>query len=127
MVLDVPAAEADRVAGVRIRAAEPLVHPETFAPPSDAETIMCRCERVTRETVVEFIRTTGARDLNAVKAGLRSGMGPCGGKTCDELILRVFRELGTDVRSVTHATRRPFTQEVPITAFLTVDDGASGV
>jgi hypothetical protein len=54
-------------------------------------------------------------------------MGPCGGKTCDELILRVFRELGVDARTVTSPVRRPFTQEVPITAFLTVDDGASGV
>ena len=127
MVLEVPASEADQIAGVRIRPIEPLVHPEAVAPPEDAETILCRCERVTRETVVEFIRATGTRDLNAVKAGLRSGMGPCGGKTCDELILRVFRELGVDARTVTSPVRRPFTQEVPITAFLTVDDGASGV
>jgi NADPH-dependent 2,4-dienoyl-CoA reductase/sulfur reductase-like enzyme/ferredoxin len=127
MVLDVPGSEADLVAGVRIRPPEPMVHPAEVPPPNDAETIVCRCERVSRETVLEYLRTTGTRDLNAVKAGLRSGMGPCGGKTCDELILRIFRELGVEPRAVTPPVRRPFTQEVPITAFLTVDDGAARV
>jgi len=127
MVLDVPASEADRVAGVRIREPGPRVPPDVVAPPNDAETILCRCERVTRETVVAYVRATGTRDLNAVKAGLRSGMGPCGGKTCDELIQRVFREMGVDAGTLTHPVRRPFTQEVPIGAFLTVDDVASGV
>ena len=126
LVLEVPAAEADRVAGVRVRAPEALVRAEGVSAPSDAETILCRCERVTRETVTEFIRATGTRDLNAVKAGLRSGMGPCGGKTCDELILRVFREMGVEPRAVVHGTRRPFTQEVPIAAFLEVPDGGPG-
>ncbi|MGP8109997.1 MAG: 2Fe-2S iron-sulfur cluster-binding protein [Thermoplasmata archaeon] len=127
MVLEVPVAEADRVAGVRIRELEPLFHVYGVAPPNDAETVICRCERVSKETVADYIRATGTRDLNAVKAGLRSGMGPCGGKTCGELILRIFRELGVEPTAVTPAVHRPFTQEVPITAFLTVDDGASGV
>ncbi len=96
-------------------------------PTNDAETVMCRCERVTKAAVIEYLRATGTRDLNAVKAGLRSGMGPCGGKTCDELILRVFREMGVGARTVTPPVRRPFTQEVPIEAFLAVDHGASGV
>ncbi len=123
MVLDVPASEADRIAGVRIREPEPLVRAEGFATDGVAETILCRCERVTRETVIEYIQRTGTRDLNAVKAGLRSGMGPCGGKTCGELILRVFRELGVDPRNVTSPVHRPFAQEVPITAFVAVEDG----
>ncbi|MGA8542592.1 MAG: FAD-dependent oxidoreductase [Thermoplasmata archaeon] len=127
LVLEVAASEADRVAGVRIRAPEPLVHVEGIPPTNDAETVMCRCERVTKAAVIEYLRATGTRDLNAVKAGLRSGMGPCGGKTCDELILRVFREMGVGARTVTPPVRRPFTQEVPIEAFLAVDHGASGV
>jgi len=127
MVLEVPGPDADRVAGVRIRKPEPPVRAEPVVSTNDAETVVCRCERVTKETIADYIRTTGTRDLNAVKAALRSGMGPCGGKTCGELILRVFRELGVDVRTVTTPVHRPFTQEVPITAFLTVDDGAPGV
>ncbi len=127
MILDVPASEADRVAGVRMREPEPPARAENFVPVSDAETVVCRCERATKEAIVAYIQETGTRDLNAVKAGLRCGMGPCGGKTCGELILRVFREMGVDARTVTPPVHRPFTQEVPITAFLAVDDGASGV
>jgi sarcosine oxidase, subunit alpha len=118
LVLDVPSVEADRVAGIPVRVPEPPTPIVGAAIPSDREVILCRCERVTRESVIEYIRSTGTRDMNAVKAGLRSGMGPCGGKTCGELILRVFRELGIEPRSVTPAVRRPFAQEVPISAFL---------
>lgn len=127
MVLDVPASEADRVAGVRVRTVEPLVPATDLAPIDPGEAILCRCERVTRERVIHYILETGTRDVNAVKAGLRSGMGPCGGKTCEELILRVFRELGVDAKAVTVPVHRPFAQEVPITAFLKVDDASARV
>ncbi len=124
LVLDVPADEADRVAGVPIRSPEPPTPRENVRPPTDAEVVLCRCERVTKESVRDYIRATGTRDLNAVKAALRSGMGPCGGKTCGELILRVFRELGVDPAALTPAVRRPFTQEVPISAFVSEGDDA---
>jgi NADPH-dependent 2,4-dienoyl-CoA reductase/sulfur reductase-like enzyme/Pyruvate/2-oxoacid:ferredoxin oxidoreductase delta subunit len=127
MVLEVPGSDADRVAGVRIRVPEPLVRADEGPSASDADIVVCRCERVTKEAIVDYIRATGTRDVNAVKAALRSGMGPCGGKTCGELILRVFRELGVEARAVTPPVHRPFTQEVPITAFLAVDDGTTGV
>ena len=127
MVLEVPTAEADRVAGVRIREPEPLVRTEEVPSGSDAEAVICRCERVTKEMIADYIQTTGTRDVNAVKAALRTGMGPCGGKTCNDLTLRIFRELGVDARAVTPPVHRPFTQEVPIGAFLAVEDGASGV
>jgi len=127
MVLEVPMAEADRVAGVRLRDPEPLVPAGPLPPLSEGEAILCRCERVTKQQVVDYIRATGTRDINAVKAALRSGMGPCGGKTCGELVGRVFRELGIEARSVTPAVHRPFTQEVPITAFLDQADDAPRV
>ena len=127
MVLDVPAVDADRVAGVRVREAEPLAYPEKSEEVDPGTAIVCRCERVTREGIIEYIEATGVRDVNAVKAGLRSGMGPCGGKTCEELILRVFREIGIDPKTVVPPVHRPFAQEVPIAAFLKVDDGAARV
>jgi len=77
--------------------------------------------------IEEFIQGTGTRDLNAVKAALRSGMGPCGGKTCAELTIRIFRELGVDLKTVTPPVHRPFTQEVPMKAFLVESDGDSPV
>jgi len=127
VVLDVPSADADRVAGIRLRTPDPGRVPALAAPATDGEVVLCRCERVTREQIVEYVRATGARDLNAVKAALRCGMGPCGGRTCTELVLRAFRELGIDPRSVTPGVHRPFTHEVPVGAFLVADDGAGGV
>jgi len=120
MSLEVPFKDADLVAGVQIKKsidkktskkAKPI-------PIDDDEIIICRCERVTKKEIKEYIKKTGTRDINAVKAALRIGMGPCGGKTCTELAMRVFRELGIDLNKVTPPTERPFTQEVPLKAFL---------
>jgi NADPH-dependent 2,4-dienoyl-CoA reductase/sulfur reductase-like enzyme/ferredoxin len=118
VALEVPASEAELVAGIRIRDPTPRAPISDVRPAGDEELVLCRCERVTREMILDYIERTGTRDLNAVKAGLRCGMGPCGGKTCGELILRVFRELGIDPRSVAPPVLRPFTQEVPMRAFL---------
>ena len=127
VVLEVPAAQADQVAGIRVREPGPFVPPTTVPPTDDSEITICRCERVTKEMIADYIRTSGVRDFNAVKAALRCGMGPCGGRTCLELTARIFRELGIDPRSVSPPTRRPFTQEVPLAAFLVEEGGAGGV
>ena len=116
--LELPFKHADLVAGIRIR--EPLGK-KTSTPVKavdDAEVIVCRCERVTKKEIIDYIRKTGTRDINAVKAGLRVGMGPCGGKTCTNLIIRIFRELDIDLKDVEKPVERPFTQEIPMKAFL---------
>lgn len=120
--LELPFNEADNVAGIRIR--EPLGKETATAVKAvdDGEVIICRCERVTKKEIAEYIKKTGTRDINAVKAGLRVGMGPCGGKTCTELIMRIFRELGIDLKDVEPPVDRPFTQEIPIKAFLKEKD-----
>ena len=123
MVLEVPYVDAEKVAGVRVRTPETPSVPESVPPVTDDEVVVCRCERVTKEMIVEYLRDSGSRDFNAIKAALRSGMGPCGGKTCAELTLRLFRELGVDPKKVTPPVHRPFTQEVPMKAFLVEGDG----
>jgi hypothetical protein len=50
-------------------------------------------------------------------------MGACGGKTCTELILRLYREEGIDLDDVTLPTERPFVAEVPLSAFAGVKGG----
>ncbi|UCF49428.1 MAG: (2Fe-2S)-binding protein, partial [Thermoplasmatales archaeon] len=80
------------------------------------------CERITKKEIVEYIKKTGTRDANAIKAALRVGMGACGGKTCKELVMRIFRELGIDLKEIESFVERPFTQEVPMKAFLREDD-----
>ena len=48
-----------------------------------------------------------------------TGMGGCGGKTCTELILRLFRAEGVDLDEVTLPTIRPLVQEVHLGDFVT--------
>jgi thioredoxin reductase/NAD-dependent dihydropyrimidine dehydrogenase PreA subunit len=116
--LEVPAEAADMVAGLRMREPGEKKVPSAVKPVEDSEIVVCRCERVTRDMILDYIRATGTKDFNAVKAGLRCGMGPCNGKTCGEMIMRAFRDLGITVKEVEPGTMRPFTQEVPISAFL---------
>ncbi|MCK5247531.1 (2Fe-2S)-binding protein, partial [Candidatus Bipolaricaulota bacterium] len=84
---------AERIAGLRVQ--EPWIGdplPEAMQPLQD-EDIVCRCERVTAKEVRDVI-LNGCRDLNEIKTLTRAGMGACGGKTCQTLILRLFRECG---------------------------------
>jgi sarcosine oxidase subunit alpha len=116
--LEVPYKQVDLVAGIRIYTSPKK---KTASQPKEAideDTVICRCERVTKKEITDYIKKTGTRDINAVKAALRVGMGPCGGKTCTELILRIFKELGIKPNEVEPPVERPFTQEVPLKAFL---------
>ena len=78
--------------------------------------IVCRCERVRKSTIVEAIRS-GIRDINVLKAVARPSMGGCGGKTCTELVMRIFREEGVDPGAVSPGTIRPLVAEVPAVVF----------
>lgn len=75
-------------------------------------TIVCRCERVTAGEIRKLIRQ-GVRDLNQLKA-LRCGMGACGGKTCQSLILKLFRDEGVDLCDVAPFSQRPLVAEVDL-------------
>ena len=116
--LEVPYKDADKVAGIRIKNLNVKKKAKNVKKTDDDEIIICRCERVTKKEIVDYIKKTGTRDVNAVKAALRVGMGPCGGKTCTELIMRIFRELGIEIKDIEPHSIRPFTQEVPMKAFL---------
>jgi len=116
--LKVPYKEVDLVAGIQIK--EPITKKKSSKVKeiTDDEIIICRCERVTKKDLKDYIKKTGIRDVNAIKAALRVGSGSCGGKTCKELIMKIFRELGIDTKEVTPPVERPFDQEVPLKAFL---------
>lgn len=49
------------------------------------ETVVCRCEDVTRAEIETAI-AHGARDLNQLKAWTRCGMGPCQGRSCGDVV-----------------------------------------
>jgi len=117
-----PREYARRIAGMRVQepsVAEPL---ERYVERVADDEVICRCERVTAGQIRALIRS-GARDMNHIKAVTRAGMGACGGKTCTNLIKRLFREEGCPLEQVTENTRRPLFIEVPLGAFAGVVTG----
>lgn len=55
--------------------------------------IICRCEEVRRQQIVEAIKK-GCTDVNQVKKETRAGMGLCQGRTCQTLVKRLIAEEG---------------------------------
>ncbi|MDO9537751.1 MAG: (2Fe-2S)-binding protein, partial [Thermoplasmata archaeon] len=118
LMLEVPMADAEKVAGIRIYTAQTPTTGKPATIKDDNDTIVCRCERVTKGEIISYIKDHNTTDFNALKAGLRVGMGPCGGKTCTELVMRIFKQvLGKEAVIEPHV-ERPFTQEVPLSAFI---------
>ncbi len=115
LLVEIPNADKLEVAGFRIR--EPQLGDPVTESTGESDAAVCRCERVFKSEIVEAIRA-GVRDMNQLKAVVRSGMGGCGGKTCTELILRIFREEGVDPAEVTLPTVRPLVAEVHLGDFV---------
>jgi len=116
VAIEVPEEEAFDVAGFTMLEPEEAATERFEGEPVPDDTIVCRCERITAGEVRAEIRA-GVRDMNILKATIRTGMGACGGKTCTDLILRLYREEGIDPCDVTLPTSRPFVAEVPLKAF----------
>lgn len=73
----------------------------------DSETIMCRCEDVSRDRILECI-ADGYETLDEIKRVTRAGMGPCQGRTCRHLIaLELSRIYGVPMEDVLMTTFRP--------------------
>lgn len=122
-----PAEIAPRIAGIRVQEPWQAERAEAFVAPAVADDeIVCRCERVTAGELRTLIRG-GIRDMNHLKAATRCGMGACGGKTCPNLIKRIFREEGVPLDQVTDLTRRPLFMEVPLGAFAGVVAGEAPI
>ncbi len=118
--LKVPRGWARKVAGIRLpKRSEPEIPPKPLPIPDEA--VVCRCERVKAGEVRALIRQ-GVRDMNEIKAITRAGMGACGGKTCRNLILRLFREEGVALAEVTDFVGRPLFLEVPLGIFAGMEE-----
>lgn len=77
-------------------------------------TIVCRCESLTRSDICAEI-SSGAATANAVKSGRRAGMGPCGGKYCQTAISALIAaQTGTPIADVPPPTPRPPLRPVPL-------------
>jgi len=121
-----PSDIAPRIAGIRVQEPWQAENAERFAQSIGDDEIVCRCERVTAKELRELIRG-GIRDMNHLKAVTRCGMGACGGKTCPNLIKRLFREEGVPDDQVADLTRRPLFMEVPLGAFAGVVAGETPI
>jgi bacterioferritin-associated ferredoxin len=117
----VPRRESHAVAGFTVLEPEAGETGFGVAESVSDDTVVCRCERITAGEIRNEIRA-GVRDMNILKATVRTGMGACGGKTCTELIQRLYREMGVDLSDVTPPTGRPFGAEVPLGVFAGADD-----
>ncbi|MCP4374273.1 MAG: sulfurtransferase, partial [Deltaproteobacteria bacterium] len=108
---------AKQVAGFRIQKDEvALLKDEISWGRISDEGIVCRCERVTAGEICKLIRS-GIRDINQIKSITRASMGACGYKTCENLILQMFKEEGVSVKEVTLNTMRPIFVETPLGVF----------
>ncbi|MFH2002819.1 MAG: FAD-dependent oxidoreductase [Planctomycetota bacterium] len=116
LLLEVPAEDKLKVAGFRIREPDEG-RPVMESPEEEADPFICRCERVRKSVILKAIRA-GVRDMNQLKAVARSGMGGCGGKTCTEQVLRLFRAEGIDPSEVTLPSIRPLVAEVHLGDFV---------
>jgi NAD(P)H-nitrite reductase large subunit len=115
-----PVEFARRIAGIQVQDKAVSGGLEHYVERLTDDLIVCRCERVTLGEIRAVIES-GVRDINAIKALTRAGMGACGSKTCNSLIKRAFRELGVPLEDVTDNTARPLFVEVPFGVLAGVD------
>jgi NAD(P)H-nitrite reductase large subunit len=74
---------------------------------SEKKTIVCRCEDLTKDEIIEAIHK-GYTDLEELRRELRIGMGPCQGRVCLPLVKKILeRETGKRVDQVSFPTFRP--------------------
>jgi len=78
--------------------------------------VVCLCERVTAGAIRELVNK-GITDMNQIKAISRAGMGPCGQKTCGNLMEQIFRAEKIAQKDIVKNVRRPLFIEVPLGKF----------
>ena len=84
----------------------------------EENTIICRCSDVTLKEVRDLVRE-GYTEPDEIKRILRTGMGPCQGKTCGPLILREIANItGRKVEDVTTIKYRPPSKGVKLNAIV---------
>ncbi len=89
-------------------------------------TLICRCNDVTIEDVEKAIEE-GYTDIESLRKRLRIGMGPCQGRTCIPLLIRVLaRKLGKKPAELLLPTIRPPIVPVPLELFLKSKDVGGG-
>jgi len=69
--------------------------------------IVCRCEDITKEEVIDAI-DEGYTDLEELRKKLRIGMGPCQGRVCIQLVMKILeKKTGKKALKTSLPTSRP--------------------
>jgi NAD(P)H-nitrite reductase large subunit len=85
----------------------------------DSDVIICRCEDITRERILECI-ADGCETIDEIKCVTRAGMGPCQGRTCRGLIAsELSRSRGVPLEHVIMTSFRP--PSVPVSLGILAD------
>ena len=80
--------------------------------------IICRCNDVTLDDIERAI-SEGCKDLECLRKKLRIGMGPCQGRICIPLLLRILsKRLGKKINELSYPTIRPPIVPVPAKLFI---------
>lgn len=119
--IDIERQEAERVAlrAQRFaRVVQRMFAPqrESLADLADTETVVCRCELVSRGTIDQVLdENPGMSTSNAVKLECRSGMGSCQGRYCETTVgTIVARRTGRPMREVGHFNAHFPVKPVPL-------------
>lgn len=126
--VEVPTAMSKQVAGFRVIQPSPVkaFEPDSEMPENlDDDAYVCRCERITAGEIRKLIKM-GVKDINQIKAVTHASMGACGGKTCLNLIRRMFAAEGVPLAEVTDPPIRPAFVEVPVKDFIEHANERSG-
>ncbi len=76
--------------------------------------IVCRCEDITEEEVLKAIEE-GYTDLEELRKKLRIGMGPCQGRVCVQIVIKILeKKTGKKVSKISIPTSRPPIIPVPL-------------
>ena len=85
-----------------------------FEPRPDDDTIICRCEEITRGEIRRAIHD-GMYTINEVKRFLRVGMGLCQGQSCIKIVRSIIaEELGIYPSEVNVITARSPVRPIPM-------------
>ena len=80
-------------------------------------TIVCRCEEITVEDIEKAIEE-GCTSLEMLRKKLRIGMGPCQGRTCIPIVVRILaRKLGKHPNEIGYPKFRTPLVPLPIKLF----------
>jgi len=69
--------------------------------------IVCRCEDITEEDVINAIKQ-GYTDIEELRKKLRIGMGPCQGRVCIQIVRKILKKYtGKEISKIPLPKSRP--------------------